>query len=154
MTNYTEKNLMRGEKFLYSANIHWSIFIKGTVMLLIGIILYSSAGPIYQFIGKIILALAAIRLLNDVIVKFTSEFAITSKRVIAKFGFIRRVTSELNHNSVESLNIDQGILGRMLDYGTITINGTGGHSTPIPNISGPLQFRTKAMELIDSSREK
>ena len=56
---------------------------------------------------------------------------------------------ELNHSKVESLVIDQGIIQRMLNVGTIVVQGTGGGKTPIPNIDEPLIFRTNAMEMID-----
>ena len=66
------------------------------------------------------------------IARFSTELAVTTLRVIAKFGFIRRETIELNHVKVESFTIDQSVMGRILGYGTLTINGTGGIRTPIP----------------------
>src|SRR5260221_134503 len=70
-----------------------------------------------------------------------SEFAITNRRVIIKVGFISRKTLEMNLSKIESVNVDQGIWGRMLGYGTITIIGTGGTKETFGNISGPLEFR-------------
>lgn len=84
--------------------------------------------------------------------KFTTELAVTSKRVVAKTGLIRRNTIELNHSKVESFNVDQSILGRIFGFGTIIINGTGGGKTPIPNIDSPLEFRREAMQAIDTSQ--
>jgi uncharacterized membrane protein YdbT with pleckstrin-like domain len=69
--------------------------------------------------------------------------------IIAKVGLIRRSTIELNHQKVESMGIDQSIMGRIFNFGTLTINGTGGVRTPIPSISSPLEFRKKAMETIE-----
>ena len=74
------------------------------------------------------------------------------RSVIAKFGFIKRSTIELNHSKVESFHVDQSVLGRIFGFGTLHINGTGGGITPIPNISDPLGFRRKAMEAIDASQ--
>ena len=150
---YVDKNLMSGETILYRGKLHWAIFLTGFILLLVGLSLFFSSGPVGQGVGVFVLVIAVIRLLNDAFVKLTSEFAITSRRVIVKFGFIRRVTSELNHSSVESLNVNQSILGRLLDYGTIVVNGTGGHSTPVPSISSPLKFRSEAMQIIDSSQQ-
>lgn len=83
----------------------------------------------------------------------STELAVTSKRIIAKFGFIRRSTIELNHSKVESFHVEQGVLGRILGFGTLSINGTGGGITPIPGIGDPLGFRRKAMEAIDAFQE-
>ena len=76
---------------------------------------------------------------------WTSEFAITNKRVIVKMGLIRRHTLELNLQRVESVSVDQTTIGRILGYGTITIIGTGGTREPFRRIAHPLEFR-KAVE--------
>ena len=101
--------------------------------------------------GVTAIIFAIYSLIKALITKATTELAITSKRVIAKFGLIRRNTVELNHSKVESLNVDQSILGRILGFGTLVINGTGGGKTPIPSIDSPLEFRREAMQVVDAS---
>src|SRR5205085_7845326 len=76
----------------------------------------------------------------------STEIAITSRRIIAKFGFIRRHTVEINLEKVEALRVEQGLMGRFLNYGTIFIGGTGSAIAPIPDIADPLVFRRKFME--------
>lgn len=78
-----------------------------------------------------------------------TELAITSNRIIAKFGLISRITIELNTSKIESLSVHQGIIERFVDAGSIIIHGTGGASTPIQHISKQLEFRNKAMELFN-----
>ena len=73
--------------------------------------------------------------------------------MIAKFGFIRRSTIELLHGKVESFHVDQGILGRVLNFGTVVVNGTGGAKTPIPRIAAPLDFRRQALGVIEESQK-
>ena len=92
-------------------------------------------------------------LIQAFITKVSTELAITTKRVIAKVGFIRRSTIELNHSKVESITVDQSILGRILDFGTLVINGTGGGKTPIPTVDSPLEFRRNAMQAIDAKQQ-
>ena len=75
----------------------------------------------------------------------STEMAITNRRVIAKFGFIWRKTFEIDRQKVESVKVDQSILGRILDYGTVTITGTGSSSEPVQNIDSPLEFRNKLL---------
>lgn len=77
---------------------------------------------------------------------FTSEFAITNKRIIIKVGLISRRTLEMNLNKIESVNVDQGILGRILGYGTIVVIGTGGTREPFASISNPIEFRKRFQE--------
>lgn len=77
----------------------------------------------------------------------TSEFAITNKLIIIKVGLISRRTLEMNLSKIESVNVDQGILGRMLGYGTIVVIGTGGTKEPFASIADPMNFRKKFQEL-------
>jgi uncharacterized membrane protein YdbT with pleckstrin-like domain len=75
--------------------------------------------------------------------------AVTNKRVIAKTGFISRKTIEMNLTKVESMQVDQGIFGRLLNFGSLKINGTGASNAPITGISAPLEFRRSFMEAQD-----
>lgn len=82
----------------------------------------------------------------------TTELAFTNKRVIAKFGFVSRQTIELNLTKVESLQVNQGILGRIFNFGTLIISGAGNPQAPIPGISNPMTFRRSFMEYQDQAR--
>lgn len=99
--------------------------------------------PLYG-IGLILWASAAITY-------FTTELAITNKRVIAKFGLIRRDTIEMNISKVESIQVDQGILGRIFNFGSILVAGAGDPKAPIPGISEPLKFRRTFFEVQEES---
>lgn len=84
----------------------------------------------------------------------TTELAITDKRVIAKFGFISRNTIELNMAKIESIQVNQGILGRIFDFGSLTIAGGGIPSAPIPGISNPLAFRRAFNDAQEAAAQK
>ena len=153
---YIESNLLPEERVVYKANIHWFIFVPGAASLISGFIFLSldsesGTGLIY---GSFLVFFGMFSLSKALIHKLSAELAITSKRAIAKIGFIRRHTVELNHSKVESFNVDQSIFGRMLGYGTVVINGTGGGKTSISNIDAPLDFRREAMQTIDASPSK
>lgn len=126
MGSYVENTLSDGETIQYRANVSiWSLlpfFILGLVLL-----------PFFG-IGLIFWILAAIRY-------FTTEMAVTDRKIIAKTGFISRNTIELLLSKVESIRVDQSILGRMLDYGSIVVAGAGNPQAPIPGIASPLKFR-------------
>ena len=59
-------------------------------------------------------------------IRWITEIAVTDQRVIYKRGFICRQTAEMNMDKVESVDVDQSILGRLLDYGTIHVERARG----------------------------
>ena len=78
---------------------------------------------------------------------WTTELAITDRKVIAKYGFISRQTIEILLPKIESVRVHQGIFGRIFNYGTVIISGTGASQAPIKGISDPLIFRRQFMEI-------
>ena len=142
--SYVENNLMTNEEVIYKAKIHWSIYVPAVVIFLLAIFLFGTT------LGRFAFVLAVISFIRALITRMTTELAVTSKRVIAKIGLIRRNTVELNHSKVESFSIYQSIMGRILGFGTLIIHGTGGGKTRIPSIDAPLDFRRQAMQVIDS----
>lgn len=146
---YVEKNLMTDEEVVYKAKIHWIIYLTGLFFISLGVLITATAGE-YAWIGGLFILGGLIDLFKAFITKISTELVVTTKRVIAKFGFIKRTTMELNHSKVESLGVDQSIIQRILNAGNITVQGTGGGKTLIPTpIDEPLIFRTNAMEMID-----
>jgi uncharacterized membrane protein YdbT with pleckstrin-like domain len=79
----------------------------------------------------------------------TTEFAVTNKRVLAKTGWIRRQTLELLLLKVESISVHQGILGRLLNFGVVTVTGTGGTKESFKAITDPVAFRSKINQIIE-----
>lgn len=157
--SYVEENLMTGETIEHNAKITWVIYLPSFFMFLLAwFLLFTSEDSLenYGFFavsGVITTFIGILSFISSFITRWTTELVVTSKRVIYKAGFISRKTRELNHLKVESFHLDQGIIGRIFDFGTIIINGTGGGKTPIRNIDSPLDFRKRAMEIIDPSQE-
>ena len=117
--SYVDDNLAAGEQVLHRANLHWGIFVGPGILLFIGVIIAIAAGAGVgggggAFLALVILLLFAIPIIRALVVYLTTEFAVTSRRVIAKKGFIKRHTLELNHNRVEGLALDQGVIARDL----------------------------------------
>ena len=128
--SYIDQSLVEGETIVHRAHVSWwSQFW----LLFLGVLTLVVA------IGLIFLAWAWIRV-------HSTEIAITNRRIIAKFGFVQRRTIEININQVESLRVDQGFWGRLLNFGTIIVAGTGSSLEPAPDIADPLVFRRKFME--------
>ncbi len=138
MASYVDSTLLQGETVLYRARISlWSIahlIALGVLLLVVGV-------------GLVFLIWAYIRYK-------TTEFAVTDRRVIAKTGLISRSTIELFLDKVEALHVEQSVPGRLLDYGTVAIRGTGATEEPIRNISAPLTLRKQFMQAADLYRQK
>ena len=105
MGSYVQSNLLKDEQVVYETNLHWIKFVS--------------------FRGLFTLFIASL------IDRLCSEFAITNRRVIAKTGFVKRHTVEINLDKVEALKVEQGVWGRMLNFGTIFISGAGTSVAPI-----------------------
>lgn len=157
---YVDRNLMTGEELVYRSRIHWVIFVPSCLYMVVGgaVIIHPQLlqtdwefTPPLQLFGGLIVLIGVVKLIEAWIIRSSTELAVTTKRVIAKRGFIRRDTTELNHSKVEGYLVDQTILGRILNFGTLTITGTGGGRTPIRNVDDPLAFRRAAIAVIDVS---
>jgi len=137
MASYVEGALIAGERILHQGRVSWwsvwHLIVFGVLLLVVGV-------------GLVLLAWAWIR------VKST-ELAITNKRVIAKFGFVSRNTVEIAIPKVESIQVQQSMMGRMLDYGTLVISGTGTSHAPIPSIADPLAFRRAFLEAQEAAQK-
>jgi uncharacterized membrane protein YdbT with pleckstrin-like domain len=139
MSSYVERNLLDGETVLYRARVSpWGL----APLLLLGLLLIPAVG------------LGLILLLWAWVIYATTEFALTDRRVIAKTGLIARRSIEMFLDKVESFDVSQSILGRLLNYGTVTIVGTGATKEPISSISAPLTLRRHFMEAADGYRGK
>ena len=152
--SYIEKNLMNGESVVYRTKLHWIIFLWPIICVVVAIIFFSCGSDEYKYvIGLLIILIAIIAGIASFIEFKTSEFGITNKRVIVKVGFIRRNSLEVLLNKVEGIQVNQGIMGRILGFGSITISGTGGTKDPFHKIDTPLEFRRKAQEQIASVQD-
>jgi uncharacterized membrane protein YdbT with pleckstrin-like domain len=80
--------------------------------------------------------------------------AVTNKRVIIKTGLLRRRTFELLLSKVESIGVEEGLMGRMFGYGSVVVRGTGGTPEPFANVGHPLEFRRQVQQQIEASDQK
>lgn len=141
--NYIQKNLLSGEEIKYVARLHFFLFVQPVILLLIGAFLASSSKEISamtHYTGLLILFFGIVSLLSRILIKVGSSYAVTNKRVILKTGVISRRAVDLVLAKCEGLHIKQSILGRIFNFGTITVT-TGGASSSYPYIADPLAFR-------------
>lgn len=155
---YVEQALIPGEQVILKARLHWAIFVTPAIVAALGFLLFVVFVLDSEFTLNGLLCLAFFFLLvmpyifRTVVSYFTTEFAVTDKRVIAKTGLLRRRSLELLLSKVESIGVNQPIMGRIFDYGTIVVVGTGGTKEGFPYIEGPMNFRKRINTLIEEPK--
>jgi uncharacterized membrane protein YdbT with pleckstrin-like domain len=147
---YVERVLQPGESVLHAARLHWFIYLKGVGLLLLALVCVMFAVgsnepgvAIPLWIGAGVLGLLGlVSAIASMIQQATTELVLTDRRVIYKTGLLKRHTMEMNRSKVETVSVDQSVLGRLLNYGTVIVRGTGGSLEPIRKIDDPLTFRS------------
>lgn len=150
MARYIDEILQPGERVLYSTNAHWIFYVPAILAWIVAIVLFavSRQSDIYSIMilslfGSGLVALAALYwTIKGWFHRFTTETDVTNLRVVHKTGFIKRRTFEMALDKVESVDVDQTILGRILNYGDVTIRGVGEGVETIKTIASPLAFRS------------
>lgn len=141
---YIESNLLPGETVVQRARLHWIVFLKAAAVFALGLgLLYFEP----RTIGLIVAAIGLVMAIPPWIQRASSEFGVTSKRVIIKVGVVQRRTIELLIRQVEAISVDQSVTGRLFNFGTVTLSGTGGVRGEFHNISNPLEFRRSIQSL-------
>src|SRR3954468_21052477 len=149
MARYIDEILQPGEKVLYSTNAHWMFYLPaiGAWVLALILLILSRATTTE---GVILLCLSASAVVAIAALywtakawfhRWTTETDVTNLRVVHKTGFIQRRTFEMSLDKVESVDVNQSILGRILNYGDVTILGVGEGKETISTIASPLAFR-------------
>jgi uncharacterized membrane protein YdbT with pleckstrin-like domain len=143
---YVDRNLLPGETVEYRTHLHPVIFLQPAIFAVIGLgfVGYglSNAGmDFFWMLGTVFVLYAAGIGIGRMIQYVSSDFAITNKRVLIKIGFIHRHTLEMLLAKVETVRVDQGLVARIVGYGTIVVTGTGGTNEPFRSIAKPLEFR-------------
>ncbi len=146
--SYVDKILEPGETVTYVTRTHWRVYLPSVLLALLGLAALAASAyvaadlaPVPQIAGAALLLLAAASWLPAFLHRWTTELVVTNRRIIFKTGLFRRHTMEMNLSKVESVDVDQSVIGRILGFGTVTIRGTGGGIEPMRNIADPLAFR-------------
>ena len=149
MGRYIDDILQPGEKVLYSTNAHWIFYVPAIAAWIVAILLFLLSRQTTTE-GIVLLCLAASAVVAIVALywtlkawfhRWTTETDVTNLRVVHKTGFIKRRTFEMSLDKVESVDVNQSILGRILNYGDVTILGVGEGKETISTIASPLDFR-------------
>src|ERR1700684_2171934 len=149
MARYIENILQPGEKVLYSTNAHWIFYLPAIVawILALALVAVAVSFPPMALLGMAAAAVIGIAALYFTIRgwfhRFTTETDVTDRRVVHKTGFINRHTFEIALDKIASVEVDQSIPGRLLNYGNVTIVSMGEvKPQPIKTIASPLAVRS------------
>jgi uncharacterized membrane protein YdbT with pleckstrin-like domain len=144
--SYIEHSLARSESLLYTARFPWFYQVSALALLLVsaacGIGAYIYGYPLAG-VGLLLAGLVLFAVIMLPI--WTTEIGVTDQRLIDKRGLIWRKTQELQLRAVEEVNLQQGLLGRVLDFGHLELHGTGMEDIKLPLLADPIGLR-KALQ--------
>jgi len=166
--SYVEKHLIEGETIIYETRLHWIVLIApivlGSLFALTGVGMFvlsgrasadqATAHQSLMAIGAAFFLVALIFIVRGVVMRNATEMTVTNKRVFVKVGLAARRTIELLLSRVESIGVEESVMGRMLGYGTVIVHGTGGTPEVFNMIAHPLEFRTQVQQQIEKSQAK
>jgi len=144
---YVTENLAPGEHVIYQTHLHWKIFFKAIILTIVALIFFSLQTWNREWpsvVGTILLIWAGINAIINAIDLQTSEFAVTDRRLIMKWGILHRQSIDLRIMQMETILVEQGLIGRILDYGRIVVVGSGGTRQYTPDIADPFAYRLNA----------
>lgn len=167
---YVQESLVPEEKIVYAAQFHWMYTVSAATWIVMGflfslfvlyggiLITYDSlptayyAEAVWELHPGIRLAALAMMLFGILkctlmmAYKATTEIAITNRRLIFKRGIVARHVDEMSIDRVEGVIVEQGILGRIFQYGRVIVRGMGVGAIVLPNmLIEPVMLR-KAIE--------
>jgi uncharacterized membrane protein YdbT with pleckstrin-like domain len=148
MGRYIDEILQPGEKVLYSTNAHWIFYLPAIAAWIVALVLLMAAAAVPSlalaaWAGAAVIAVAAIYFtIKGWFHRLSTETDVTDRRVVHKTGFINRRTFEMSLDKIESVDVNQSIMGRILNYGDVTILGVGEGKQKIATIASPLAFRS------------
>lgn len=172
--DYIRQSLAEDEVLVHVAQFHWFYTVSALLNAIFGFILaviilvvavkyepvifsdvdYSGLSwmervqvihPGVKIVAFFVFVMGMFRYAHMMIIKATTEIAVTNKRLVYKRGLVARYVGEINVDRVEGVNVLQGVIGRIFNFGRIMVRGMGIGEIVLPSIAEPLKFR-KAIE--------
>jgi uncharacterized membrane protein YdbT with pleckstrin-like domain len=152
---HIESNLIPGEQILYKTGLHWVAVVGATV----GGVFFALFGLLALIGGSVgagifVLALGGLIVYVGHLQRKSTEFAVTNRRIVIKTGLLSRKTFEMLTSKVESIGVEESMMGRMLGYGTVVVRGTGGTPEPFRKVAHPLEFRRQVQQQIERREQQ
>jgi uncharacterized membrane protein YdbT with pleckstrin-like domain len=142
--SYIKHVLQPGETIRYQGSVHWILYLPAFVFALVAAVIAALNSMVLWSYGWWVVAASLIAALlfalRAYLIRWMTEIAVTDRRVIYARGFIQRHSIEVHMDKVESVDVDQSVLGRVFDYGDVTIHGT---LEPLRDVDRPIDFRNE-----------
>jgi uncharacterized membrane protein YdbT with pleckstrin-like domain len=152
LMSYVQRILQPGETLRAVGRIHWIVYVPGLALFALAVVGYvaladenahGGLNPLLLGVVGIVMIASLLSLFFALLRRWSTEIAVTNRRVILKRGIVARHSIEMNMDKVESVDVDQSILGRLFDYGDVTVRGTGAGLEPVRAVARPLDFRNQ-----------
>lgn len=165
---YVEQSLGPEEELVHVGKFHWMYTVQAFMAIIWGIVIslmivlgavfvYKQMGwfppdlpslegvkylhPGIRIAAFVAFVLGLLSFAQMMVVKATTEIAITNSRLVYKRGLVARHVGEMSVDRIEGVNVLQTILGRIFNYGRLAIRGMGIGEVILPPIEDPLTFR-------------
>jgi uncharacterized membrane protein YdbT with pleckstrin-like domain len=144
---YIEQSLASSEVILYRARFPWFYQAGAWALLVVlGLLGVGAYAFGYGWIGAVV-ALTGLGLFLAILVPiWMTEIGVTTQRLVFKRGLVWRTTQELQLRAIEDVNLEQGLLGRLFDFGQVELRGTGVDDIRLPSLADPLGLRKALQE--------
>ena len=158
MGTFIDENLIPGEQIVYKAEVHWLVYFPAMFNVLLAVLLFLFSKFVMHshsyltLLSLVPLLVAAYKAVQAYLHCHYTEIVITDKRLIAKFGFIRREMIELPLEKIESVIVEQTVMDRLIDAGSVGARGTGMAMAPVRYIDSPVGFRNALNEAISRAK--
>ena len=149
--SYIDESLAPNEALIYRARFHWlqkaGAYVTLAVFVAIAVASLALIEGLPGLTGAAVASVLGLLIFVAMIMPFwTTEIGVTNQRFISKRGWLRRTTDELQLSSIEEVNLVQGALGRLLDYGRLVLHGTGVNDIKLPPLADPVGLRRALQE--------
>ena len=148
--SYIQENLMSGEEVIHRAYIHRITYVIPLCFMLLFLPMMlglhmedtiMTSDAMGGYIGLVFFGIPCIVFLKRWINRMCSEFVVTNKRVLYKTGLFSLNTDEIQLVHVEGLSVKQGLIGKIVNEGTVIVSGSGGRRSSFKQVANPVEFR-------------
>jgi uncharacterized membrane protein YdbT with pleckstrin-like domain len=157
---YIDSLMGRNERTVFITRQHWLVLIATALMdgllaiaaLVIAILLASAEGILA------VLAILAVFPIIHFVIRFlnwyNAQFIVTNRRVMEIRGVINKRVSDSSLEKVNDVVLEQSILGRFLNYGTVEIiTGSDIGVNFFKHMARPVRFKTEMLNQKESMSE-
>ena len=147
--SFLDQNLLPGEEIIYRTKKHYIIFFTPALLIIVACVFLFNSNHYVVKLAIFPAAAAVIAFLNQLLLYVTSEFAVTNKRVRMREGFFVRHTKETRLATIADVQVDQNVLGQLLNYGSVSLQAFGGSEDPFTLLDKPNEFQKQLQLQLD-----